>query len=311
MLVPSPRARLAAGLRLVRDWPALPGPDISDTNNAEIFGVGVRPFTFRLDFLFSASDLEARFHEAGFDTVTAAQLTGTNVLDRFETWFLYNPGDWSEWSRIKPDGEDNFPVTGAVRPEYDVAGADAVVRVYASVDRMTPGIEGGRRSDNVMWSAAAKPFGYLEEGSERRPATDASAFVLPAFRDVRLIPVDAATGSENNTSDIEWVRHVRSHLHPYLESGPQLNACRYCSALTLWEDDAFRQQGIDWLDLYHQNCRVRTPGATVAAAAAGGDTDEREGQRPEVRGQRPEVSGQRSEARGQRSAVRGQRPGGH
>ena len=243
-----------------RDWPALPGPDVSDTSNAEIFGVGVRPFTFRLDFLFSASDLEARFHEAGFDTVTAAQLTGTNVLDRSETWFLYNPGDWSEWSRIKPDGEDNFPVTGAVRPEYDVAGADAVVRVYASVDRMTPGIEGGRRSDNVMWSAAAKPFGYLEEGSERRPATDASAFVLPAFRDVRLIPVDAASGSENNTSDIEWVRHVRSHLHPYLETGPQPNACRYCRALTLWEDDAFRQQGSDWLDLYHQNCRVRTPG---------------------------------------------------
>lgn len=243
-----------------RDWPALPELGVADYSDAEIFGIGLFPMTARLDAFFSASELEERFHEAGFHTVSAAQLVDTNVMQRGETWYFYNPSEWSEWTRIKPDGEDSFPVTGTVRPEYDRAGADAVVRVYATVERETPGGGGRRRSDKVVWTAAAKPFGYLEDGTGRRPATDASYFALPAFRDVRLIPVDAASGSENSTSDVEWVRHVRNHLRPYLKTGPQSPTCRYCLALATWENEAFRQAGIDWLALYHQNCRVRSPG---------------------------------------------------
>ena len=132
--------------------------------------------------------------------------------------------------------------------------------VMESPERGVPASSSGTPHDDILWTAAAKPFGYLESDSGRQRVDAAAGFVLPAFRDTRLIPVDTASGAANSSSDVEWVRHVRSHLHPYLESGPQPNACRYCSALTLWEDDAFRQQGIDWLDLYHQNCRVRTPG---------------------------------------------------
>jgi hypothetical protein len=242
------------------DWPALPDPEASDYADSEIFGIGLRPFTFPISFLFSPSELAAQFHAAGIDSVTAAQLAVTN-LDAFETWYLYNPRDWGEWTRIKPGGTDDFPVTGAVRPEYDRAGADAVVRVYASVDRMTPGPEAGRLSDQVVWTAAAKPLGYLGDDSEKQPVTTAATLVLPAFRDVRLIPVDAASGSENNTSDAEWVRHVRSHLHAYLETGPQAHACRYCAALILWEIDDLRKEGAAWLDLYGGNCHEPSGGS--------------------------------------------------
>ncbi len=242
------------------DWPPLPDPDPADTADSEIFGLGLRPYTVPIRFLFSAGALEEHFRGAGFDTVSAAQLAGTNVMDAFETWYVYNPRDWTAWDRIRPDGEDAFPITGPVRPEYDTAGADAVVRVYASVARMTPGLDGGSRSDKVVWTAAAKPFGFLESGAEKQRPDSAAEFVLPAFRNVRLIPVDAASGSENSSSDIAWVRHVKSHLHAYLDIGALDSGCRYCRALDNWEKPAFRQEGSAWLALYSDRCRVPSGG---------------------------------------------------
>jgi len=242
------------------DWPPLPEPDATDTVNSEIFGVGLRPVATPIHFLFSADALETHFREAGFDTIPAALLAVTNVMDAVETWYVYNPRDWTGWTRIKPDGEDAFPITGPVRPEYDYAGADAVVRVYASVERMTPGIDGGSRNDKVVWTAAAKPFGFLETDTGKHRPDSAAEFVLPAFRNVRLIPVDAASGSENSSADIDWVRHIRSHLQPYLEIGPQSSGCRYCRALAVWEQPAFRQEGRDWLELYCADCNVRSGG---------------------------------------------------
>lgn len=241
-----------------RDWPPIPIDDESDYANAEIFGVGMRPFTTRVEHFFTPTALEVYFREAGHEGVSADELSSTNVMRSVETWYLYNPRDWGYWERIRRD--EGFPITGEVRPEYDVTGGDVVVRVYASASRMTPGIDGQTRDDNVLWSAAAKPFGYLDGDFQRERVTTAGHFVLPAFRDVRLIPVDAATGSENNSADFEWVRHVRSHLHPYLEQGPQEHRCRYCEALRIWEHREFRQEGIDWLELYSYLCIETTGG---------------------------------------------------
>jgi hypothetical protein len=242
------------------DWPPLPDPDANDYADSEIFGLGLHPYTSPMKHLFSAADLETLIQDAGLDPAAAAALNTTNVLDSVETWYVFNRSDWTAWDRIKPGGANDFPVTGPVRPEYDYAGADAVVRVYASVDRMTPGIEGGSRSDKVIWTAAAKPFGYLETDADKERPDSAADFVLPAFRDVRLIPIDAASGSENSSSDVEWVRHIKSHLQPYLDIGPQATGCRYCAALAVWEDPAFRQEGVDWLELYCDNCNVPSGG---------------------------------------------------
>lgn len=252
---------LLASYGSYHDWPPLPESDVADYADAEIFGIGLQPFTMPLRSRFSPAELETAFHEAGFDTVSAAMLAVTNVMDTDEVWYVYNQPDWGAWNRIKPDGADAFPITGEVRPEYDVAGADAVVRVYATVDRMTPGLDGAALNDKVIWTAAAKPFGYLDtDAGDKVRATSAADFVLPAFRDVRLIPIDSASGSENSSSDVEWVRHIRSHLQPYLTSGPQSSSCRYCRALATWEPDSFRQEGIDWLSLYSDRCRVTSGG---------------------------------------------------
>ena len=245
-----------------RDWPPLPQPNATDYADSEIFGVGLHAAVVPLKFVFSPTALATAISDAQLDTVSASALAVTNVMEPAEAWYFYNDDKWTEWDRIRPDGENAFPITGPVRPEYDYAGADAVVRVYASVDRMTPGLSGSASSDKIVWTAAAKPFGYLEASSEKVRPDSAARFVLPAFRNVRLIPIDAASGSENGSSDAEWVRHIKSHLKTYLDHGPASDAasCRYCSALATWESAAFRQEGIDWLDLFCSDCHVPSGG---------------------------------------------------
>ncbi len=241
-----------------RYWPPLPDADPGAYADSEIFGLGLRPVTLPVKHLFSAEALAERLRGGGF-VADAAMLNVTNVMDPHETWYVYDPETWSVWSRIRPDGEDAFPVTGQVRPEYDTAGADAVLRVNATVERISPGTE---TRGQVVWTAAAKPFGYLDSDSGKQRVDAAAGLALPAFRNVRLIPVDAASGSENSSADVEWVRHVRSHLRPYLELGPRSSACRYCQALAVWENTAFRQEGSEWLRYNSNLCRIPSGGGS-------------------------------------------------
>ena len=269
-----------------QDWPPLPIPEGSDYANSEIFGLGLKSFVTPLRQILTPDQFSDRADRAGFSQLTHQVLVDSNVMHRVENWYFYKPGDWGAWDLIKPSGEDNFPITGPVREQYDVAGADAIVRVGASVTRMTPNTVGGSRTDGLSWSAAAKPFGYLEGGSGKERVTAASYLVLPAFRHVRLIPVDAASGADNSSSDPGWVRHIRHHLKGYLELGTlQDENCRYCRTLDFWERNPvqsvsqvevgeggepervsvqkpFRQIGIDWLQEFRDTCRRHTGGGS-------------------------------------------------
>lgn len=242
------------------DWPPLPDPNALAYTDSEIFGIGVRPHVLPMRFLFDPDTLEGLISSAGLGPVSPSSLASSNVMESFETWYFYDRSKWTEWSLISAEGEDPFPATGRVRPEYDYAGADAVVRVYASVDRLTPDIDGGNQTDKVVWSAAAKPFGFLESASENARPDSAAAFVLPAFRDVRLIPVDAASGAQNSSSDIEWVRHIKGHLPTYVDIGPQPSPCRYCRALAIWEGEPYREEGSAWLEINSGSCRISSGG---------------------------------------------------
>jgi hypothetical protein len=235
------------------DWPPIPEPDANQYTDCEIFGLGVMPFASTLEMLYTPEAIATLVNNANLGPVAAEQFR-TNHMDRAETWYFYRPDRWSAWTRIKAEGEDAFPVAGNVREEYDYAGADVVVRVEASVDRITPG---PRREDKVVWTAASKPFGYLESDGEKvRP----NGFILPAFRAVRLIPMDAASGSENSSSDVEWVYHVKNHLKGYLEIGPHASSCKYCQALSTWEQASFRNEGVNWLSTNSASCKMPSPG---------------------------------------------------
>ncbi|MDA3926630.1 MAG: pilus assembly protein TadG-related protein [Kiritimatiellae bacterium] len=240
------------------DWPPLPEAIRDTYNDCEFFSLGLTPLAMEMQYLFDADALEKFFREAGFSDISYAMLSSTNVMESLENWFVYDSGIWGEWDLIQPD--EGFPITGPVREQYNYAGADAVVRVNAEVERMTPGIGGDNQNDSVVWTAASKPFGYLEIDGDKTLPTAASNFVLPAFRDVRLIPVDAASGSNNSSADAEWVRHIRDHVYTYVETGPGQSSCRYCKNLLIWESAVFRQTGIDWLALYCDTCQRSSGG---------------------------------------------------
>ena len=152
-----------------------------------------------------------------------------------------------------------FPIEGALKPEYDYAGADAAMRVENPVRRLTaPDAEDGA----LVWTGAAKPFGSLEaDGGAAEPPT-AVPLVLPAFPHVRLVPLDTVSMPSGGAFDLAWRRHCREHLPVYLERGPAALAagCRHCRALRLWEDPALRRAGSRWLATNGWKCTVAPPG---------------------------------------------------
>jgi hypothetical protein len=241
------------------DWPPLPDINPNTYENCEIYGVGLHPVTAKLGHLFTEDMLEEMVTESGLAPEGVPDLNSTNVMDSAETWYMYKSGEWGSWDLIKPTGDFPFPAAGEIRPEYDYAGADVVIRLSAVVDRTTPGT--GTQQGKVNWTAAAKSFGYLEVGEEKRRPDSAAGFVLPAFRNIRLIPADTASGAQGSTSDVEWMIHVTRHLKPYLEIGKTEPAnCIYCRALVSWEPKSFRQMGIDWLSVNSYRCKIPSGG---------------------------------------------------
>ena len=235
-----------------RDWPALPLVTEADPMNSEYFSLGLTKVATLEDLPaltdgMSAGDvteLLARLEDA-------AGVPLSNEVARVPAqWFCYEGRAWRAWSTLIPE---NFPFLAPVRACYDYVGADAAVRTETDADRLSPG--GGAAT--ISWSAAAKPFGKLE-GDER---PNRYGLVLPAFTDVRLIPVDTSTGTSGG-SRAGWATHIREHLPPYVQEGTEalVGGCWYCEQLRTWERDRFRKTGVDWLDEYADTCYQATGG---------------------------------------------------
>jgi len=233
------------------DWPELPPIPRVRPINSEIYGLGLAKHATRMedlvDFQTVSDFAQGRNLGSGLNT------TG---MQTEATWYCYG-GGWGEWDKIDPFGEDPFPISGTVRDEYNYAGGDAAVRVETRTDRLTPGVRGATVTNNITWSAAAKAFGHLNQSD--RPTS--YGIVLPAFHDVRLIPIDAASGSGSGGYNLEWRRHIEDHLPLYMDGGPAgLPSCYYCYQLQTWENAAFRQSGIAWLSKYSHKCIVHGGG---------------------------------------------------
>lgn len=234
-------------------FPPLPDPPEPLVQNAEIFGVGAVP---RLTALRAIGGLA--------DAVPALSALSSNALDTADIWYFYSRSAWdTHWPGMTEGDEDYLPIEGSVREEYDYAGADAVTRLYAPATLLStaPGADGERRA--ILWTAAAKPFGFLRDASSAtsRPLRpNAFGLVLPAFRDVRLIPLDAATSGSDASFDIDWRRHCDEHLPPYLASGALVADCRYCRNIARFEDPRFRKAGSDWLSENSYKCTLPSHG---------------------------------------------------
>ena len=230
-------------------WPPLPPPDPRIFFNSEYLPLWLRPDTVQLRAILSTASL---LDEAARDGVNMTGFIETNVMFRNETWNVYNSW-WGPWSLMDTN---TFPLAGTLKPEYDYAGADVMMRVQASINRMTPGLDNSSGSNSILWTAAAKPFGALGAGTATPLVPAAYGLVLPCFSAVRLIPIDACSGSGNGSFDIGWRQHVNVHLPIYLASGAITPGCWYCQQLVTWEVPAFRQEGIVWLATNSYRCTL-------------------------------------------------------
>lgn len=228
-----------------RDWDALPVITEPQPMNAEYFGLG-------LEHVSTLEDLERM---GGADAPEILDRLGEWAGVRLDPevahvearWYVYDPRRWRPWNELIPE---NFPFRGPVKQAYDYIGADAAVRIEQASPRLSP----GQAADTVMWTAAAKPFGTLEDG--QRP--NSYGIVLPGFTDVRLIPVDASTASAGGSRP-GWAEHIYDHLEPYVARGVGFlsGGCWYCSQLRTWENASFRQTGVEWLHSHADDCYRR------------------------------------------------------
>lgn len=234
-------------------WPPLPPPDPRVVYNSEFLPLRVQPVTVQLRAILSADTLRA---EAARDGVDMSGFIETNVMFRAETWYTYN-SYWGPWSLMDTN---TFPLAGTLKPEYDYAGADVMMRIQASINRMTPGLDNSSASNSILWTAAAKPFGALGAGTAPPLPPSSYGLVFPCFTDVRLIPVDACSGSDNGSFDVGWRQHVNVHLPLYLATGATTPGCWYCQQLVAWDVPAFRQEGIVWLSTNSYRCVLPSSG---------------------------------------------------
>ena len=140
---------------------------------------------------------------------------------------------------------------------------NAAVRLETRTQSATPGLRGNA----ISWTAAAKPFGYLEGPT----VPNRWGLVLPVFREVRLIPVDLSTAGAAG-SHPGWAEHIYDHVPRYVERG--LDAlepgCWYCAQLRTWENPEYRRIALDWIRQYSSRCRRSGPGTSSSGGSRRG-----------------------------------------
>ncbi len=244
-----------------RDWGALPDRRDDSRDNSEIFSLHVTARKGAITEIFKEEEILALLERFTDATVKPEDLATSLVRDPEQVWFVYENDRWGRWfNGLTLAGDEDgwdFPIVGEIKPEYNVRGCAAVTRCLKGVDMVAVD-----SSSDFTWSAAAKPFGSLEDlDGQVDVVTTLRHFVVPCFTDVRLVAIDSVGGENLGTADYGWVTHIRQHLGAYLERGP-LNAegCFYCLQLQSWERDSFRREGQRWLKYYSGNCRRGTGG---------------------------------------------------
>ena len=228
-----------------RYWPPLPEVvERPDPMNCEYFGLGLTKKA-----VIGNVSVVARMNDLREQRALSDVTISDSVAVVTAVWYGYEGGTWGPWDAISATGEAAFPATGTVKKQYDYAGADAAARVMADASRLTP----RSSASKIVWTAAAKPFGYLDEDE----LPNVCGVVLPAFREVRLIPIDASSAPAGGAFDLDWRDHIEGHLPDYMINGPPRKTdCWYCRQLITWENVLFRQTAIDWIKQNSDSCRT-------------------------------------------------------
>jgi hypothetical protein len=236
-------------------WNALPPPNMRASSSSEFLGLWLTPQPRTFSAIAGIDGVQRGAERLSIDLPEIPVDPEINEIE--SVWFYYMSGHWGRWSDMAPP----FPVDGEVKREYDYAGADSVTRVEAEISRFMSDGGGTDAGDIIVWTGAAKPFGYLDSDGGGAENPTRSHLVLPAFREVRLIPIDASSASSAGSFNLRWRRHCIEHLPIYMNQGPgALPACRYCRQLLTWERPEFRASGAGWLSTNSWQCTITPSG---------------------------------------------------
>lgn len=282
-----------------RDWGPLPAADDETRKrrcvNSEIYSLHLEARTGSALQLFGEGLIR------NLTGCSEADIRNSFVItNQAQVWYCYDRELWRNWWEIDPDGDWNFPVTGKVKPEYDVRGCAACCRVRKDI----PDVLGlgesrvaadradipeseyvSRKTGNLgedaaeyerfedrgtrvcRWTAAAKPFGTVEneDGDADVVTALGGRLVAPSFSDARLVPWDAVGGRDTERPNLDMVTHIRKHLPKYLDGGGVAAlspGCYYCQQLREWERDSLRKMARDWLRYNSRSCIRATSGGS-------------------------------------------------
>ena len=233
------------------DWGPIPENRENLLGNSEVFSLHLKPRDVSILNVLSPSLIKkiANTSASELDIMTNAILRAT------QTWFFFDEVAWGPWfdgRRLAGDDSGEFPIVGSIKPEFNVRGSAAACRCMNDATSVSTD-----DASTYVWAAAAKPFGNVG-GDDGRGVQGSryKGFVVPEFRDVRLVPLDSVGGSSRCTADMAWITHIRDHLPKYLVGGPSRigSSCRYCMSLKLWENPAFRKRGATWLEYNSGQC---------------------------------------------------------
>jgi len=249
------------------DSKSMPRPEVSDPRvqvNSEIYPLHVTFGTWMESGWADEYVPGVGFSERWTNFVcqvtgcTRAELAASSLAaDPDEVWAFYDD-NWRAWSQTF--NPEDFPIAGAVRPEYDVAGCVASCLMLGTVTRL---LAEGASERSVLVTAEAKPLGTVTFEGETSPVTAFHSFVAPShpneniFTEAQLVLMGGVPRSPGISLSPRWYDHVKSHLPQYFSNGPDAgNGCYYCQQLVLWEKPEFRAAARDWLTANVGSCAV-------------------------------------------------------
>lgn len=255
-----------------QSWPPLPPLFTRDFNASEYFPLNVNtvPYLDSLAGYMGDRNMPTRALQQLSQVSGHSLVSGVTQVPA--AWYCYDRSHWIPWTEWintnqNSSGSGAFPWYSSVKPQYDYAGCDAGLAVVADSSATLF----SKKRYSITWVAAAKPFGTLDGNVP--PHT--YGIVLPAFTDVRLIPYDSKISPDGSTpDDLAWIEHITAHLPIYMRYGPDgirdlASGCSYCRNLITWEDPAFRQTGVAWLQTYWTNCIQRGGGGGGSRGGGG------------------------------------------
>lgn len=242
-------------------WPPLPERRRNEAPfSPELLPLHLRPAPRIFSDLLESAPFAAAAEAAGIAADLPPPRSEVARKAPVHQWIAFDHGRWGRWTAMQ---DPSFPLRGRLRDEYDVAGADAAMRVENSFGALT---RPGAGEKPVSWTAAAKPLGFIEypDSPGGRETVAAAPVVLPAWNEARLIPLDASSTPSGGSFNLGWRRHCTEHLPEYMLRGKSAlkSHCRWCNALFVWEDPDFRKAGAKWLTENSWKCTVSPPGGS-------------------------------------------------